>query len=142
MVKVLFVCHGNICRSPMAEFVFKDMVKRAGLADRFIIASAATSRDEIGDPVYPPARRELQKHGIGCEGHRATQITKEDCAYYDHIFYMDSLNLRSLRRMFPNVTKFRPFLSRDVADPWYNGNFIQTWLDVEEGCTRILEELR
>ena len=142
MVKILFVCHGNICRSPMAEFVMKDMVKKAGLEDRFVIASAATSRDEIGDPVYPPARRELASHGIGCDGHHATQITKEDCAYYDHIFYMDSLNQRSLRRMFPGETKFRPFLSRDVADPWYNGNFAQTWLDVQEGCSRILEELR
>ena len=142
MIKILFVCYGNICRSPMAEFVFKDMVKKAGLADKFVIASAATSREELGNAVYPPARRELQRHGIACEGHRARQITKEDCARYDHIYYMDSNNLRSLRRMFPSETKFKPFLHRDVADPWYSGDFVQTWIDVYEGCTAILEALR
>jgi len=142
MTKILFVCHGNICRSPMAEFVFKDMVKKAGLADKVVIASAATSREAIGESVYSPARREMQRHGIACEGHRARQITKEDCAKYDHIYYMDSNNLRNLKRMFPTETKFRPFLCRDVADPWYSGDFTQTWLDVQEGCAAILEELR
>ena len=141
MVKILFVCHGNICRSPMAEFVLKDMVKKAGVAADFEIASVAVSREELGNPVYPPARRELASHGIGCEGHCARQITARDVACYEHIYYMDSSNARYLARMFPGETKFQPFLSRDVADPWYNGNFQQTWLDITEGCARIMEEL-
>ena len=141
MYKVLFVCHGNICRSPMAEFVLKDLVKKAGVAHLFQIDSAATSREELGNSVYPPARRELNSHGIPCDGHRARQITAADCAYYDYIYYMDSNNARNLARMFPKETKFRPFLPRNVADPWYSGDFRQTWEDIWEGCNRILEEL-
>jgi len=141
MVKVLFVCHGNICRSPMAMFVLKDMVAKAGVAGKFQIASVATSREELGNPVYPPARRELARHGIGCDGHHARQITRQDVDDYDYIYYMDSRNLQNLRRMFPGVTKFQPFLSRDVADPWYSGDFTQTWADICEGCKKILEEL-
>ena len=141
MYKVLFVCHGNICRSPMAEFVLKDMVKKAGRSGEFQIASVATSREELGNPVYPPARRELHSHGIACDGHRARQITEADVAQYDYIYYMDSNNARNLSRMFPGETKFRPFLPRNVADPWYSGDFTQTWEDVCEGCTRILKEL-
>ena len=119
MVKVLFICHGNICRSPMAEFVLKDMVKKAGLAGEFEIASAAVSREEIGNGIYPPARRELEKHGVACDGHRARQVTMEDYRHYDRIYYMDSSNARFLR---------------------YTGDFSQTWTDVQEGCRRILEE--
>ena len=141
MKKVLFVCHGNICRSPMAEFVLKDMVMKAGVADRFEINSVAASREELGNPIYGPARRELQIHGIPCDGHRARQITNADVARYDHIYYMDSRNLRYLRQLFPGETKFLPFLDRDVADPWYSGDFTQTWQDICEGCKRILEEL-
>ncbi len=141
MIKVLFVCHGNICRSPMGEFVLKDMVKKAGLADQFYIASRAVSCEELGNPVYPPARRELARHGIACDGHHATRITRQDVEGYDHIFYMDSSNRRYLERMFPGETKFRPFLSRDVADPWYTGDFTQTWADICEGCEKILKEL-
>ena len=141
MIKVLFVCHGNICRSPMAEFVLKDMVKKAGLTD-WKIASCAVSREELGNPVYPPARRELNRHGIACDGHHARQITQADVDSYDHIYYMDSSNARYLGRLFPGESKFRPFLSRNVADPWYTGDFTQTWLDIMEGCTRILEELQ
>ena len=125
----------------MAEFVLKDMVKKAGLTDRFRIASVAVSTEELGNPVYPPARRELQRHGIGCDGHRARQITAADVAQFDRIYYMDSSNLRWLHRLFPGETKFRPFLSRNVADPWYTGDFTQTWLDIQEGCSRIMEEL-
>ena len=142
MVKILFVCHGNICRSPMAEFVLKDMVKKAGRSGEFQIASVATSREELGNPVYPPARRELNRHGITCDGHRARQITQADVDNYDYIYYMDSNNARNLARLFPRQTKFMPFLSRNVADPWYSGDFTQTWLDVQEGCTKILEELQ
>ena len=143
MIKVLFICHGNICRSPMAEFVMKDLVEKAGLSDRFEIASAAVSREEIGNGVYPPARRELAKHGIRCDGHAARQITRRDLQYYDYIYYMDASNARFLARLFPGTARtWQPLLNRDVADPWYTGDFTQTWNDVVEGCTRILEELK
>ena len=142
MFKILFVCHGNICRSPMAEFVMKDLVRKAGVAERFEIASAAVSREEIGNPVYGPARRELARHGIGCAGKTARQITGADLKHYDHIYYMDASNARYLRRLFgADADKCRPLLSRDVADPWYTGDFEATWDDVLEGCQAILEEL-
>ena len=141
MHKILFVCHGNICRSPMAHYLLQDMVKKAGKADQFKIASVAVSREELGNPVYPPARRELHSHGIPCDGHHARQITQTDVDSFDHIYYMDSSNLRYLQRMFPGETKFKPFLDRNVADPWYSGDFTQTWADVVEGCNRIMEEL-
>ena len=141
MVKILFVCHGNICRSPMAEFVLKDMVQKAGRTREFYIASAAASREELGNPVYPPARRELARHGISCDGKYARQITAEDLTQFDRIYYMDSRNLRYLKQMFPRYDRFLPFLDRDVADPWYSGDFTQTWADMQEGCRRILEEL-
>ena len=142
MIKILFVCHGNICRSPMAEFVMKDMVKKAGRAGEFQIASAAVSREELGNPVYSLARRELQKHGIGCDGHRAHQITRAELESYDRIYYMDASNGRYLRRLFgDDAAKCQPLLSRDVADPWYTGDFGATWNDICEGCRRILEEM-
>ena len=143
MTKILFVCHGNICRSPMAEYVMKDLVKKAGLEQQFHIASAAVSREEIGNPVYPPAHRELARHGIDCTGHAAHQITRKELESYDHIYYMDQSNARYLQRLFGrDAAKCRPLLSRDVADPWYTGNFTATWNDVAEGCTAILEELK
>ena len=143
MIKILFICHGNICRSPMAEFIMKDLVEKAGLSRGLEIASAAVSTEEIGNPVYPPARRELQKHGITCEGKRARQVTGEDFYHYDRIYYMDRSNARYLARMLPaDPGKIRPLLERDVADPWYTGDFQQTWEDILEGCRRILEELR
>ena len=143
MVKVLFVCHGNICRSPMGEYVLRDMVKKAGMADRFEIASAAVSTEELGNPVYPPARQELKRHGIDCAGHRARQITRRDLDYYDRILYMDRSNERWLNRMFPGQwqEKCRPLLDRDVADPWYTGDFTATWEDICEGCRKLMEEL-
>ena len=141
MKKILFVCHGNICRSPMAEFVMKDLVKKAGAAEKFEIASAAVSREEIGNPVYPPARRELQKHGIRCDGHAARQVTMADYHHFDRIYYMDRSNARYLARLLPqNPDKIRPLLPHDVADPWYTGDFTQTWEDVLAGCKAILEE--
>ncbi len=125
----------------MGEFVLKDMVRRAGLSG-FEIASRAVSTEEIGNPVYPPARRELQKHGIDCSGHAARQITKEDLQHFDRIYYMDSSNRRWLNRMFGrDADKCRPLLSRDVADPWYTGDFTQTWEDICEGCEVILKEV-
>ena len=143
MIKVLFICHGNICRSPMGEFILKDMVKKRGLAERFEIASAAVSTEEIGNPVYPPARRELAKHGIRCDGHAAHRITRRELDHYDRICYMDRGNARWLERLFPGIwqEKCRPLLDRDVADPWYTGDFTQTYDDIVEGCERILEEL-
>jgi len=142
MIKILFICHGNICRSPMAEYIMKDLVKKAGQEHHFSVASAAVSRAELGNPVYPPARRELQKHGIRCDGHAAHQITRSELESYDRIYYMDSSNARYLRRLFGNAAdKCRPLLSRDVADPWYTGDFTRTWEDILEGCTAILEEL-
>ena len=141
MIKILFVCHGNICRSPMGEYVLKDMVRKRGIAERFEIDSAAVSREEIGNPVYPTARREMAKHGVPCDGHAARQVTMEDYYHFDRIYYMDRSNARYLARMLPeNPDKIRPLLSHDVADPWYTGNFTETWNDIVEGCEAILEE--
>ena len=141
MIKILFVCHGNICRSPMGEYVLKDMVAKRGLSDKFEIDSSAVSREEIGNPVYPPARRELAKHGIRCEGHAARQITMADYRHFDRIYYMDRSNARFLARMLPqDPEKIRPLLDHDVADPWYTGDFGATWRDIVEGCEAILEE--
>ena len=146
MHKILFVCHGNICRSPMAEFVMKQMVNDAGLESQFEIASAATSTEEIGNPVYPPARRKLAEHGIGCAGKTARQMTRQDYDYYDRIVAMDHKNLRNLKRMFGDdiehkISLLMDFTHRpgDVADPWYSGDFEATWQDVEEGCKALLE---
>ena len=149
MIRVLFVCHGNICRSPMAEFVMKDMVKKRGLDDRFEIASAATSREEIGNPVYPPARRMLARHGIECGGHHARQMTREDYDRYDYIIGMDRANLRNICRItggdpMGKVSLLLDHTSRpgqEVADPWYTGDFDETWQDVSEGCTGLLAEM-
>lgn len=141
MKKILFICHGNICRSPMAEFVMKDLVASAGRSGDFYIASAAVSREELGNPVYPPARTELKKHGISCAGHAAHQITRRELEDYDLIYYMDASNSRYLHRLFGDAAaKCRPLLPRDVADPWYTGDFAQTYADIMDGCRRILEE--
>ena len=148
MKNILFICHGNICRSPMAEFVMKDLVKKAGLASQFHIESAATSRDEIGNPVYPPARRKLAEHGISCEGHAARQLTKRDYDEYDLLIGMDSANLRDMRRICGGDPEGKISLlldhtdrPGDVADPWFTGDFEATWQDVQEGCQRLLNEL-
>ena len=146
--KILFICHGNICRSPMAEFVMKRLVDEAGLSDRFEIASAATSTEEIGNPVYPPARRKLAEHGIGCAGKTARQMTLEDYHYYDYIIAMDRNNLRNLKRMFGEdvnhkISLLMDYTRRpgDVADPWYTGDFEATWRDVMEGCEGFLKTM-
>ena len=147
MKKILFVCHGNICRSPMAEFVMKDLVQKAGLASQFHIESAATSREEIGNPVYPPARRKLAEHGISCAGHAARQLTKQDYADYDFLVGMDSANLRDMHRICGGDPDGKISLLLDhtarpgnVADPWYTGDFQATWLDVLAGCQYLLAE--
>ena len=149
MIKVLFVCHGNICRSPMAEFVMKDLVEKAGLASQFRIASAATSREEIGNPVSPPAQRKLAEHGIGCAGHAARQITARDYQDYDLLIAMDSANLRNLRRFYGGdpagkihmLLEYAGRPGEEVADPWYTGDFQATWEDVSAGCAGLLEQL-
>ena len=143
MTKILFVCWGNICRSPMAEFVMKDMVQKAGRSEEFYIDSAASSREEIGNPIYPPAQRELTRHGILGASHRARQITAADLQKFDRIYYMDASNGRYLRRLFgEDAAKCRPLLSHDVADPWYTDDFDATWDDVLQGCTALLKYLQ
>ena len=148
MIKILFVCHGNICRSPMAEFVLKDMAAKAGVSDRFYIESAAASREELGNPVYPPAQRELKKHGITCDGKRAVQVTKADYAAYDYLLCMDRKNIRNLMRIIGSdpegkVRRFMEPTARggDVADPWYTDRFDITYRDIEEGCEAWLDKL-
>lgn len=143
MKKILFVCHGNICRSPMAEYVMKYLVEQAQLTDQFLIESAATSTEEIGNPVYPPARRKLAEHGISCQGHAARQMTRADYQRYDLLVGMDSANIRNMTRIAGGDPegKIRPLLyDKDVADPWYTGNFEVTWQDVLRGCQALLEE--
>ena len=149
MIRVLFVCLGNICRSPMAEFIMKSIVSERSLSDRFYIASAATSTEEIwngvGNPVYPPAKRELAKHGISCEGKRAVQITKADYGKYDYILGMEERNIRNILRIVGQDPEHKVKLlldysdhPRDIADPWYTGNFESTYRDVVEGCEGFL----
>lgn len=145
MKRILFVCHGNICRSPMAEFVMKDLVSKAGRADEFYIESAATSTEELGNEVYPPARRKLAEHGIACKGKRARQMTRDDYRRFDLLIGMDSRNIRNMERISGGdpdgkIHMLLDFTSRpgDVADPWYTGNFEATWRDVLEGCQCLL----
>ena len=141
MVKILFICHGNICRSPMGQYILQDMASRRGRSGEFEIDSAAVSREEIGNGVYPPARRELERRGVPCGGHRARQVTMADYRHFDRIYYMDESNRRYLLRLLPeNDEKIQKLLPRDVADPWYSGNFEKTYEDLAEGCRRILEE--
>ena len=146
--KILFVCHGNICRSPMAEFVMKKMVGEAGLGDSFEIASAATSSEEIGNGVYPPVRRLLNADGIDCSAKKARKMTRHDYDYYDHIVYMDRYNEANILRIIGNDDKGK--LCRlldltacpgDIADPWYSGNFELTWHQVHDGCSALLDSL-
>ena len=148
MIKVLFICHGNICRSPMAEFVMKDLVRQAGLEWKYEIASAATSSEELGNPVYPPARRKLAEHGIGCAGKTARRLTRDDYDKYDLLIGMDRMNFRNMHRICGGDPEGKIHLLMDytdrpgeVADPWYTGDFEETWQDVLEGCRGLLEQL-
>lgn len=148
MTRIMFVCHGNICRSPMAEFILKDMVAKKGIADKFLIASSATSREEIGNPVYPPARERLLRSGISPEGKRAVQVTKQDYENYDLLICMDKNNLRNITRIIPTdpQNKIKLLMDyagehRDVADPWYTGDFEITYVDIEKGCKALLEHV-
>ena len=148
MTRILFVCHGNICRSPMAEFVMKDLVQKAGLADQFYIESAATSTEEIGNEVYPPAKRKLAEHGIGCKGKKARQMRDSDYSRFDLLIGMDEWNIRNMTRICGGdpegkIHKLLDYTKRkgDVADPWYTGNFEATWQDVTEGCQCLLNAI-
>ena len=148
MIKILFICHGNICRSPMAEFVMKDLVRKAGLEREFSIASAATSTEEIGNPVYPPARRKLAEHGIGCAGHAARQLRRDDYDRWDYLVGMDRANIRNMNRICGGdpegkIHLLLEYVQRDgeVADPWYTGDFEATWQDVLAGCTGLLQRI-
>lgn len=148
MKKILFVCHGNICRSPMAEFVFRDMIKKASLSDKVYIASAATSREELGNPVHPGTRAKLSPLGISTSGKYAVQMTKDDYYKYDYLFAMDSYNIRNMLRITGGDPdgKIMRLLDitdspRDIADPWYTGNFDDTYNDIVEGCETLLKKL-
>ena len=149
MKKILFVCYGNICRSPMAEFILKDMIKKDGLEKTFEVESAATSSEETGNGVYPPAKKILAEHNISCAGKTARKITKEDYEKYDLIIGMDSENIYNMNRIWNDSKhKIKHILidfakvNRDVADPWYTGNFQQTYDDLVLGCKAILKSLK
>ena len=145
MIKILFVCHGNICRSPMGEYILKDMVRKNGLEDKFYIESAATSYEEIGNPVYPPARAELAKHGIGCRGHAARKLVKADFEEFDYLIAMEEYNLRNIRREFGEALAKKVSLlldytdmPGDIDDPWYTGSFDVTYNEIVMGCEGFL----
>lgn len=150
VIKIMFVCHGNICRSPMAEFIFKDLAQKRNLTQNFYVKSSATSREEIwegiGNPVYPPARCELEKHGISCGSKRAVQLTANDYDEYDMFIGMDSANIRNMKRIFDGdiVGKIYKMMSfadseRDVDDPWYSRNFEKTYSDIFTACNCLLD---
>ena len=149
LYRILFVCHGNICRSPMGEFILKDLVEKAGLADRFHIESAATSTEEIGNPVYPPARRKLAQHGIDCAGKTARQLTAADYGRFDLLLGMDRANIRNMTRICGGdpqgkihlLMEYAGHPGREVADPWYTGDFDATWDDVLAGCQGLLRKI-
>ena len=148
MTSILFVCLGNICRSPMAEFVFRDLVQKRGLGDRFHIASAATSAEELGNPVHPGTRRRLAREGISTAGKTAVQLTRRDYGRYDLLIGMEQRNLSAMLRILGGDPqgKVRRLLAftgspRDISDPWYTGDFDRTYDDVWEGCLGLLEYL-
>lgn len=148
MYRIMFVCHGNICRSPMAEFIMKKMAAEEGIAENFLIVSRATSTEEIGNPVYPPAQRELKKHGISCAGKYAEQLKKSDYDKYDLFLFMDENNRRNIGRIFPSdpcgkVHKLTEYSGGgDVSDPWYSGDFETAYNDIYSGCKALLDKLK
>ena len=149
MIKILFICHGNICRSPMAEFIFRDMVDKRGLGAQFFVASAATSREEIGNPVYPPAKRKLKEHGIDPAGKTARQMTAGDYRDFDYLLAAERYNIRNMERITGGDLEHKIYRlldfsdrPRDIADPWYTGDFDEAWDDIVEGCQAFLAWLK
>ena len=149
MIKILFICHGNICRSPMAEFIFRDMVDKRGLGAQFFVASAATSREEIGNPVYPPAKRKLKEHGIDPAGKTARQMTAGDYRDFDYLLAAERYNIRKMERITGGDPEHKIYRlldfsdrPRDIADPWYTGDFDEAWDDIVEGCQAFLAWLK
>lgn len=149
MIKIMFVCHGNICRSPMAEFIMKKIIADMDLSDEIYIASSATSTEELGNSVYPPAKAELAKHGIGCVGKTAVQLRKSDYGKYDYFIGMDTANIRNMNRIFGSdrdgkIYKLLTFAGRgdDVSDPWYSRDFAKAYSDIEEGCMGLISHLK
>ena len=149
MIKIMFVCHGNICRSPMAELVLRNMLREKGMEDKALVCSRATSTEELGNPVYPPARAELAKHGISSDGKYSIQLKASDYNEQDLLIGMDSANIRNMHRMLggdpdSKIIKFMTFAGedRDVADPWFTGNFDVTYRDVVSGCSKIIEYIK
>lgn len=152
MIRIMFVCHGNICRSPMAEFIFKDMLEKQGMSNEFFVSSSATSTEEIwggiGNPVYSPAKKKLAEHGIFCEGKRAVQLRKSDYDKYDYFIGMDKSNIRNMLNIFGGdaenkVHRLLEFAgsSDDVADPWYSRDFETAYNDIYRGCTALLKKI-
>ena len=152
MTRIMFVCHGNICRSPMAEFIFKKLLSDKGISEEFVVCSSATSTEEIwqgiGNPVYPPAREELARHGIGCDGKRAVELKREDADKYDMFVGMDSANIRNMHRILGEgasgrIYKLMDYTERggDVADPWYSDRFDIAFRDIYDGCAALLDHI-
>lgn len=149
MIKILFICHGNICRSPMAQFVFEDMVEKAGMKDQFIIDSCATSREEIGNGVHYGTKSKLRKEGIPMHEHRARLLTKKDYEEFDYLIGMEETNIRNMKRLLGDDPEHKMMRlldfskqPRDIADPWYTDNFDLTYSDIVEGCKALLKTLK
>lgn len=147
-IKVLMICHGNICRSPMAKYILQDMVEKRGIAGDFYIDSCATSYEEIGNPVYPPARQELSRHGISCKGHAARKLVKADFEEFDYLIAMEQYNIRNIRREFGEELTNKVSLlldytdnPGDIDDPWYSGGFDVTYRDIVRGCEGLLRDM-
>ena len=149
MIKVLFVCWGNICRSPMGEYILKDLVRKEGLSDQIYVESAATSTEELGNPVYPPARDELRRHGIDCKGHHARQVRPSDYDNFDYIIAMEDIHYRIMRDRFFGGRADKISLCMDysskpgtqIDDPWYTRDFVTAYNQIEEGCKGLLAHI-